>query len=58
MFILVYLPALYQDVQTFDIDYMDGFKDFTYDPVNFGDLPELVEELHADNIRTTLILVS
>ena len=42
----------------FDIDYMDGRRDFTVDPVNFGDLPQLVAELHAENIRSIPILVS
>ncbi|XP_042876375.1 sucrase-isomaltase, intestinal-like [Penaeus japonicus] len=45
-----------QDVQTCDIDYMERQRDFTYDPVNWGDMPELIEELHNDNIKVTLIL--
>lgn len=45
-----------QDVQVFDIDYMDQRHDFTYDQNNFGDLPALIEELRNENIRTTLIL--
>jgi len=48
--------AIPQDVQTFDIDYMDKKRDFTYDPENFGDLPELINELNLENIRTILIL--
>ena len=36
---------------------MDERRDFTFDPVNFADLPELVEEFHNENIRTVLILV-
>lgn len=46
-----------QDVQTCDIDYMDRQRDFTYDPVNWGDMPDLINELHNDNIKVTLILV-
>ncbi|ROT64340.1 alpha glucosidase [Penaeus vannamei] len=42
--------------QTCDIDYMDRQRDFTYDPVNWGDMPDLINELHNDNIKVTLIL--
>lgn len=45
-------------MQTLDIDYMDRKRDFTYDPVSWGDLPGLTQELHNDNIRLTIILVS
>lgn len=45
-----------QDGQTMDIDYMDGRKDFTFDPEAWADLPELIEELHKDNLKVTLIL--
>ncbi|KAK3891879.1 hypothetical protein Pcinc_004239 [Petrolisthes cinctipes] len=34
------------DVQWNDIDYMEEFKDFTYDQNSFEGLPEFVEELH------------
>ncbi|KAG8182551.1 hypothetical protein JTE90_002085 [Oedothorax gibbosus] len=34
------------DVQWNDIDYMDQYKDFTYDKVNFAGLPEFVDDLH------------
>jgi alpha-glucosidase (family GH31 glycosyl hydrolase) len=34
------------DVQWSDIDYMDNYKDFTYDTVKFKGLPEFVDELH------------
>ena len=58
-----YLSGIYhnidsQDVQVFDIDYMNGKRDFTVDPINFGDLAELVAELHAENIKCIPILVS
>lgn len=48
---------LLQDVQTIDIDYMLRFRDFTIDPVNWGDLPALAQELHNENVKLTLILV-
>ena len=41
-----------------DIDYMNRFKDFTVDPVNFSDLDDLVQELHDDGLQVTIILVS
>lgn len=34
------------DVQWSDIDYMDNYKDFTYDTVKFKGLPEFVDDLH------------
>ena len=34
------------DTQWNDIDYMDSFRDFTYDKKNYKGLPEFVEELH------------
>lgn len=45
-----------QDVQTLDIDYMLRFRDFTIDPDAWGDLPELAQELHNEDIKLTLIL--
>jgi len=45
-----------QDVQTIDIDYMYRFRDFTYDPDVWSDLPQLIDELHADNVKVILIL--
>ncbi|XP_072320167.1 lysosomal alpha-glucosidase [Eucyclogobius newberryi] len=45
-----------QDVQWNDIDYMDRFLDFTYDPVNFNTLPDLVKDLHEHDQRYVLIL--
>lgn len=34
-----------------DIDYMEDYKDFTFDPVNYGDLPQFVEEIHENNLQ-------
>ncbi|XP_066989348.1 sucrase-isomaltase, intestinal-like [Macrobrachium rosenbergii] len=47
--------AIPQDGQTIDIDYMLRFRDFTYDPESWAELPQLAEELHNDNIKLTLI---
>ncbi|XP_057366105.2 maltase-glucoamylase-like [Daphnia carinata] len=44
------------DVQYADIDYMDGRRDFTIDPVNFADLPALVDEVKKDGLRFGIIL--
>ncbi|XP_041838799.1 lysosomal alpha-glucosidase [Melanotaenia boesemani] len=45
-----------QDVQWNDIDYMDRFMDFTYDPTKFDTLPDLVRDLHAHNQTYVMIL--
>lgn len=39
-----------------DMDYMDGFKDFTIDNKNYGDLPTFVESLHNKDIHYVPIL--
>ncbi|KAK2141238.1 hypothetical protein LSH36_1136g01048 [Paralvinella palmiformis] len=44
------------DVQYGDIDYMDGYKDFTIDPVNFAGLPEYVQQLKSEGTRFVIIL--
>ncbi|XP_046655180.1 maltase-glucoamylase, intestinal-like [Daphnia pulicaria] len=49
----VYIP---HDIQYADIDYMDGRRDFTIDPDNFGDLPALVDEVKQDGLRFIIIL--
>ncbi|XP_055950335.1 lysosomal alpha-glucosidase-like [Argiope bruennichi] len=43
------------DVQWNDIDYMDKWKDFTYDQKNFAGLPEFVEELHSKGMHYVLM---
>lgn len=35
---------------------MDGKRDFTIDPVNFGDLPALVDEVKQGGLRFIIIL--
>ncbi|XP_069808485.1 lysosomal alpha-glucosidase-like [Dendropsophus ebraccatus] len=44
------------DVQWNDIDYMDAYLDFTYDPERFGDMPEMVKELHEEGMKYVLIV--
>lgn len=48
---------LLQDIQYTDIDYMEDKKDFTYDKVNFEDLPDFADYLHARGQKYILILV-
>ncbi|KAM6121973.1 lysosomal alpha-glucosidase-like [Phoenicopterus ruber ruber] len=45
-----------QDAQWNDIDYMDGYRDFTFDPQKFASLPSLVEDLHKHGQRYVMIL--
>lgn len=47
-----------QDVQYGDIDYMCNKRDFTLDPVNFGGLPEYVDQLKQEGTRFIIILAS
>ncbi|XP_063298679.1 sucrase-isomaltase, intestinal [Pelobates fuscus] len=44
------------DVQFTDIDYMENRKDFTYDKVNFKDLPSFATDLHNNGQRYIIIL--
>ncbi|XP_062388120.1 lysosomal alpha-glucosidase [Sardina pilchardus] len=44
------------DVQWNDLDYADKRRVFTFDPVRFGDLPEMVQEFHQEGMRYVLIL--
>lgn len=48
----------FQDIQYTDIDYMEDKKDFTYDLVNFKELPQFADYLHEKGQRYILILVS
>jgi alpha-glucosidase len=44
------------DVIWFDIDYMDGFRIFTFDPSGFPDPLALNTELHADGFHTVWMI--
>ncbi|XP_069159660.1 sucrase-isomaltase, intestinal-like [Procambarus clarkii] len=45
-----------QDIQTVDINYTDEKRDFTLDPINWSDFPELIQELHNDGLKLTLLV--
>ncbi|MGH9940926.1 MAG: TIM-barrel domain-containing protein [Pyrinomonadaceae bacterium] len=47
------IPA---DVLYLDIDYMDGFRVFTWDRKGFPDPPKLMRDLRADGFRTVVII--
>ncbi len=44
------------DMMSMDIDYMEAYKDFTWNHDNFPDLPGLIRDLKADNIRVVPII--
>lgn len=44
------------ETQWADIDYLDDYKDFTFDPVSFKGLGDFVDELHAKNMRFVPIM--
>ncbi|XP_030898548.2 sucrase-isomaltase, intestinal [Melopsittacus undulatus] len=44
------------DAQVTDIDYMEGWKDFTYDKVNYRDLPNFAAYLHEYGQKYIIIL--
>ncbi|KAM6931697.1 sucrase-isomaltase, intestinal isoform 1-T2 [Lycodopsis pacificus] len=48
--------ALPYDIQYTDIDYMEDKKDFTYNKVNFTELPQFADYLHANGQKYILIL--
>ncbi|XP_059156797.1 uncharacterized protein LOC131941537 [Physella acuta] len=43
------------DVQWTDIEYMDGYKDWTYDKSNFSSLPSIVQDLHDNQQRYVIM---
>ncbi|KAF2364269.1 Galactose mutarotase N-terminal barrel [Trinorchestia longiramus] len=45
-----------QDVQFIDGDYMEVYHVWTYDKTNYSDLPQLVDELHDDDLHLVLIV--
>ena len=48
-----HIPA---DVIYLDIDYMDGFRIFTWDKQKFPDPPRMLRDLRADGLRTVVII--
>jgi len=34
------------DIMFTDVDYMENYRDFTYDKENFGELPAFIDQLH------------
>ena len=44
------------DMVYMDIDYMQGYKDFTLNEENFPDFPEFVEEMKAQHVRLIPII--
>ncbi len=47
------IPA---DVIYLDVDYMDGYRVFTWDKTRFPDPPKLIGDLKKDGFRTVLII--
>lgn len=45
-----------KDTQWSDIDYMRGHLDWTYDPVAFKHLPDVVRFLHSMNMHYAIIV--
>lgn len=41
-----------------DIDYMDEYRDFTYNKAKFDGLPEFVDDLHSKGMHYVLMIVS
>lgn len=49
---------MFQDVQHFDIDYMERRLDFTYDKVNYAGLPQYLQQLKKEGMHNVVILVN
>ncbi|XP_007886783.2 lysosomal alpha-glucosidase [Callorhinchus milii] len=45
-----------QDVQWNDLDYTYLKRDFTYNKLNFGDYPQMVEEFHQKGLKYVMIV--
>lgn len=39
-----------------DIDYLNAYRDFTYDTLNYGDLPKFIAELYEDDLHYVPII--
>lgn len=50
--------SLFQDVVYLDIDYMNNFKDFTFDGERYQNLPSFVDKLHDKGRKVVIALVS
>jgi alpha-glucosidase (family GH31 glycosyl hydrolase) len=50
------LYNLLLDTQWSDIDYLDNYEDFTYDPVNFAGLGDFVKDLHTKGLHYVPII--
>ncbi|KAG9473611.1 hypothetical protein GDO78_004094, partial [Eleutherodactylus coqui] len=48
--------AMPLDVQWNDIDYMDAYRDFTYDKKRFGDYPDMVKDFHTQGHKYVMIV--
>ncbi len=44
------------DVLHFDIDYMDGYRTFTFNPKGFGDITSLLKELKQQGFKSVAIV--
>ena len=47
---------LIQDTQWVDIDYMDGYRVWTYDQNKWAGLPQFVQQLHGENRQFVTIV--
>ena len=44
------------DIQWTDIDYMDSYRDFTFDQKSFKNLPDVVTQIHKQNKKFVPII--